>query len=68
MRCVIRYNDRPIAETEAVRLSSLALKISRILRCSSSVVEIVKSIQSLSAGLGEDHDVSFLAALMVYIV
>lgn len=68
MRFVTRHDGRPVAETEALKLSSLANKVTSVVRSDSSSVAIVKFATDFTATFEKEHAVFFLDALIVHIV
>lgn len=68
MRCVTLRDGRPIAETEALRLSNHTDNVTSVVRRDYSFVVIVKSVKTFSAACGKEHGVFILTAKMVNIV
>lgn len=68
MWCVRRQIERPIAETEALKVSKFANKESIIMGRNSSFEATVNSVKNFSAAFEKGHGVSFFAAWIVHIV
>lgn len=65
VRCFTRHDGRPIAEAEALKLSSFANKVTSVVRCDFSFVAVVKTVINFSAAFEKGHSMLFLAASMV---
>lgn len=59
---VTRYDGHPMPEIDALKQSSLANKVTNIVRRDSFFVAIVKSVINYSAVFEKEHGVSFVAA------
>lgn len=63
MGCVTQQDGCSIEETEALKLSSLANKVTSILRRDSSFLAIMKSLVNFSVALEKELGLSFFRCL-----
>lgn len=68
VQCVMRHDCRPIAETEALKLSHFATTVTSLVCPNSLFAVVVKPVKDFSAAFEEGHGVFFLTAWMVDIV
>lgn len=68
MQFVTRHDNHPIAETNVLKLSTLANKVTSIGLCNTSFAGKVKPVMNFRAAFKKEHDVSFYIAQMVDIV
>lgn len=68
MQCATRQDGRPVTETDAIKLSTLENKVTRIVRRDSSFVVLAKSELNLRAAFEKELNVSFFKVWVVVIL